>query len=258
MLHVRIKIYCFFVAAVSFLSLIRAQEPEFKSDQIIPRHGLSQSTVNSILQDRNGLMWFGTWDGLNKYNGYDFTVFRPVAGDSTSISNNVIRIIFEDSNGDLWIGTERGLNKYSQEADNFTRYYSSNEDTATISDNVVLAIIEDSKNQLWIGTKGGGLCRYNKESNNFKRFYNTCSPESNNIYVIIEDNLNRDFLWIGTDEGLFKFNTENELFVPCLKDRLKKKQQLRNIRALRQDKEGDLFVGTWGDGLYKYYRNRME
>jgi PAS domain S-box-containing protein len=254
-LHVRIKIYCFLVTAVSFLSLIRAREPEFKSDQIIPRHGLSQSSVNCILQDRNGLMWFGTWDGLNKYNGYDFTVFRPVTGDSTSISNNVIRTIFEDSNGDLWIGTERGLNKYNQEADNFTRYCSSNTDTATLSDNIVLAIIEDNKNQLWVGTKGGGLCSYNKESNNFKRFYNTCSPESNNIHVIIEDNLNRDFLWIGTDEGLFKFNTESELFVPCLKDRFKKMKQIRNIRALSQDKEGDLFIGTWGDGLYKYFRN---
>jgi PAS domain S-box-containing protein len=257
-LHVRIKIYYLIILIISFCSIIRAQEPDFKVEQITPRQGLSQSTVNCILQDKYGLMWFGTWDGLNKYNGYDFTVYKPEVGDSTSISNNVIRIIFEDSNGDLWVGTEFGLNKYNQEKENFTRYFHDNKDTSTISDNVVLSIIEDNKNQLWLGTKGGGLCRYNRESDNFKRFYNTYSPESNNVYAIIDDNLNKDFIWVGTEEGLFKFDRNNEIFVPCLKNNRDKNKDISNIRALSQDKDGNIFIGTWGNGLYKYHRKGNE
>jgi two-component system sensor histidine kinase ChiS len=257
-LHVINNKYYLIFILILYCSIINAPGQEYKIEQITPEQGLSQSTVYCILQDKYGFMWFGTQDGLNKYDGYDFTVYKPQLHDSGSISNNVIRIIYEDSYGYLWAGTENGLNKYEHETEKFTRYCYNAKDTTTIGSNVVLSIFEDSRKQLWIGTKGGGLCKYDREENKFIRFYNEYSPESNNIYVIIEDNLNNDFMLLGTTQGLYKFDKENEIFSPYARNTHSQNQIIRNIRALSQDKDGNIYIGNWGEGLFKYNRQSDE
>jgi PAS domain S-box-containing protein len=255
-LHVINNKYYLIFILISYYSIISGQGQEYKIGQITPEQGLSQSTVNCILQDKHRFMWFGTQNGLNKYNGYDFTVYKPQMRDSGSISNNVIRIIYEDSYGYLWAGTENGLNRYNHETEKFTHYWNKTKDTTSIGSNVVLSIVEDSRKQLWVGTKGGGLCKYDREENKFIRFYNEYSPESNNIYVIIEDNLNNDFILIGTTQGLYKFDKANEIFVPYARETDSKNKIVTNIRALSQDKDGNIYIGSWGEGLFKYnYRS---
>ena len=96
MLHSKKKTSQLILFLIFFYSILTGQELRLKIDQITPKQGLSQSTVTCILQDKYGFMWFGTWNGLNKYNGYDFTVYKPEIYDTTSISNNVIRSIYED------------------------------------------------------------------------------------------------------------------------------------------------------------------
>jgi PAS domain S-box-containing protein len=253
-LHVRNNKYYLLFLLITYYSIITGQGQEFKIEQITPKQGLSQSTVNCIVQDKYGFMWFGTQDGLNKYDGYDFTVFKPQIHDTGSISNNVVRIIYEDGYGYLWIGTEDGLNRYNHDTEKFTHYCYSRKDSAVIGSNSVLSIFEDSKKQLWIGTKGGGLCKYNREEDKFTRFYNEYSAESNQIYVIVEDNLNNDFLLTGTTQGLYKFDKENEVFSPCAQKPAPDNQIARNIRALEQDKDGNIYIGSWGEGLFKYNR----
>ncbi|UCH13194.1 MAG: hypothetical protein JSV22_08755, partial [Bacteroidales bacterium] len=252
MLHVINKKYYLISFLISYYSIFNGLGREFKIEQITPKQGLSQSTVNCILQDMYGLMWFGTNDGLNKYNGYDFTVYKPVSSDSTSISSNVIRMLCEDSYGYIWAGTEYGLNRYDQETEKFKRYCCKAKDTTSISCNIVLSIFEDNKQQLWIGTKGGGLCKYVREEDSFIRFNNEYSPESNSVYAIIEDNLNKDFLLLGTTQGLYKFDKENEIFIPYTQKFDRKNQIIRNIRVLSQDKDGNIYIGCWGEGLFKY------
>ena len=73
------------------------------------QNGLSQNTVNAILQDRQGFMWFGTSDGLNRFDGKNFKIFRHIPKDSTSLGNNIVRTIFEDERQNLWVGTNRGI-----------------------------------------------------------------------------------------------------------------------------------------------------
>ncbi len=131
------------------------------------RNKLSQYTVNTIIEDNIGFMWFGTENGLNVYDGYHYKVFKQQDGNPYSISNNVIRTLFEDKDSVLWIGTFNGLNCYNHETENFTHYLHNPQDSVSISNNHILSISEDHLGNLWIGTNYG-LNKFNKRSNNFK------------------------------------------------------------------------------------------
>ncbi|MEJ2349828.1 MAG: two-component regulator propeller domain-containing protein [Anaerolineales bacterium] len=91
-------------------------------EHIAVEQGLSQSTIYSILQDSRGYLWFGTWDGLNKYDGRTFKVYRNDPEDPDSLSDNIVWTLYEDSSGTLWVGTDGGLNKFDPETDRFIRY----------------------------------------------------------------------------------------------------------------------------------------
>ncbi len=91
-------------------------------ERLTIKDGLSQSSVYAILQDKRGLMWFGTWDGLNKYDGYKFSIYTYNPQDPYSLSDNEVRAIYEDSLGILWIGTMDGLNRFDRETERFIRF----------------------------------------------------------------------------------------------------------------------------------------
>jgi ligand-binding sensor domain-containing protein len=121
--------------------------------------GLSQGMVNAIYQDRQGFLWFGTKAGLNRYDGYSFTIFQNNPFDSTSLSNNYVQTIFEDHRGRLWIGTGDGLNCFDPATEKFRRFLHDPDHTYSLSDNNISAICEmpASVNEakgvtvLWIG-----------------------------------------------------------------------------------------------------------
>ncbi len=131
--------------------------------------GLSQGCVYSVLQNSQGFLWIGTQDGLNKYDGYTFTVYRHDPTDPTSLSTNVIYAILEDSEGDLWLGTDRGLVRFDKRSEVFTPYRSNQEDPPGLDRVMVRAILEDSQGMLWIGTVGQGLYRLDRRTGRFDR-----------------------------------------------------------------------------------------
>lgn len=98
----------------------RAQIPRFV--RLDRSQGLSNNTVEAVVEDRRGFMWFGTPDGLNRYDGYDFVVYRNVPGDPGSLSHNFVWALYEDRAGTLWVGTLAGLNRYERDIDSFTRF----------------------------------------------------------------------------------------------------------------------------------------
>lgn len=176
--------------------------------------GLSQNSAYSITQDSKDYIWIGTWDGLNRYDGYDFLTFRPtVSGHSNELSNQTIYVLFTDKNETVWIGTDAGLNSYNHKTGNFTQYKHSKKQPFSISGDTILSIAEQDENTLWIGTNNG-LNRFDKTTGFFYHFKlnpnNANSPSNNNINCILIDKNNN--IWFGTNEGLNYFDRQKKLF----------------------------------------------
>ena len=132
--------------------------------------GLSQSTVNCIVQDRQGMIWFGTQDGLNRFDGYKFTVFKHDPLEPGSLSHNFIWALHVSSDGTLWIGTEGGgLDRWNPIDDSFTHRRHDPDDPNTLGHDIIRSIAEDRDGLLWIGTEGG-LSRFNPTSGRFSHF----------------------------------------------------------------------------------------
>jgi len=230
-----------------------ASIPNFRFDHLSTASGLSHNTVIEILQDSQGFLWFGTLNGLDRYDGYDFTGYRPVVGDSLSLCNNVINALYEDSQGVLWIGTLNGLNRYNPHHDNFERILHHPENPNSLVDNRIRCITEDYTGQLWIGTESGISC-YDPKTTNFQNFLpdknNNYSLSNHIIHDIYEDS--RHQIWIATEGGVNKFNRNTGTFSYFPHESANsKKYGVGAAICINEDKWGNLWVGTWGDGLQR-------
>ena len=182
--------------------------------------GLSNNIIYDIIQDKYGFLWIATDDGLNRFNGYEFKIFRhdptneimPTGrqpGQAGSLSDNSVWAIMEDHKGNIWLGTKNGwLNCYNPNSEKFKRWKIESD---VLKENAVNYIYEDSKGLIWIGTYRSGLYRFNPSNNNFDHWsfdQNDNSSISNNyISSILEDKYGN--LWISTYNGLNKFNPES-------------------------------------------------
>ncbi len=142
---------------------------KFEPENISIPNGLSNAEVNCIYQDKYGLLWVGTKDGLNKYDGYSFKVFKNIPGNPNSIINSDIWDITEDDNGDLWIATLGGVSHYIRKTNKFINYDFEEElPNYNPVNPQTLRILFDSHKNLWVSTLGLGLRKFNKESNQFE------------------------------------------------------------------------------------------
>lgn len=138
-------------------------EPPLRFDRLHSGDGLSHNSVYTIIQDSQGFVWFGTVDGLDRYDGYTFTVYRHDPARATTLSNNLVRTLYEDRQGRLWIGTEAGLDRRDPRTGGFVRYVV----PATRSgERMVFALAEDPAGTLWAGG-AGGLLRYDADADRF-------------------------------------------------------------------------------------------
>lgn len=226
-----------------------------KFQKLTVDQGLSQNTVTSIVEDSFGFLWFGTRDGLNRYDGYTVKVYKYDPADPTSISNNAIRDLFVDREGILWVATEDGLNQFDNKKDQFTRYHNDPDILTSLGHNILSVIFEDSAGQLWIGTQGGGLNLFDRQSNQFIKFINNpalpASLSSNIVWDIAEDSSGR--LWIATRTGLDLFIRERGEFLHFRNDPQNLQSLPDNdVRALLFDNDEKLWIGTYGGGLTKF------
>ena len=218
--------------------------------------GLSQSVVNCALEDHRGFMWFGTMDGLNRYDGKEFRVYRPNPADPSALANGYIWSLYEDRQENLWIGTNGGgLHRFDPAQESFDRYWHQPGDSSSLSDDDVRVVYEDGYGELWVGTHRGGLNRLDRESGSFMRY--RADPSSpgmlphDDIRAIHEDR--RGVLWVGTHGGgLCSLDRSNDSF-ECHRHHPDDPASLSNnhISALTNDESGALWVATAG-GLNRF------
>ncbi len=210
--------------------------------------GLSQSTVNSVLQDKQGFIWIATSDGLNKYDGYEFKVYKHNSEDKNSLSHNLVTSVYEDEAGMLWIGSYGGLNKFDPLTETFVAYQHDEADANTLSHDQVSVIAQDEAGFLWIGTRGGGVNKFDPLTEQFTHYLhdeeNPNSLSYDHISSIVQDK--EGILWVGTlSGGLDKFDTRTEEFTHYQADDGDATSLSDNVvRTLYEDHVGVLWVGT--------------
>lgn len=244
---------CYIIFSSSF---IKGYGQNYLFDHLSNQNGLSQANVWKIAQDSLGFIWIATEDGVNKYDGYRFTIFRNDDGDSTSLSNDLVNDLIIGKQNNIWLATYHGLSLYDRKQQQFKNFLHNPKDDSSISSNVVTSLCLTTNGQLWIGTSNG-LNLYNEKTDSFKRFkHDEKDPNSlvhNNLSIssIIEDN--QGYLWIGTQNGLSRFDPVQEKFdnfnhIPGDTTSI----SCGHITSFYQDSDNNIWVGTFCGGLNLY------
>ncbi len=232
-------------------------QAEVKFDRIGVNNGLSDNNILSVIQDHNGFIWIGTHDGLNKYDGYDFTVFKNIRNDSTSLPDNIVRAICQsDINNNLWLGTnDGGLCCYNYNSEKFTSFKHNPDDTLnTIASNTITNIVKGDEGLLWLGFNTNKISCFNTITKKAKSYiiprFDAENSEFGDLYLYYDS---RGFLWICTKKGLYRFDSNNEKFTAYQHNEDDPGSLPTNlINAIYEDKDSYTFwIGT-EEGLIEF------
>lgn len=250
--HFHCKVFLLFILVYGYGTAI-AQKEKKSFKHLTVEDGLSQSSVLSIAQDSMGFMWFGTKDGLNKYNTRNFEIYKRERGKRSSLTSaQNINALLTDSKGNLWVGTQKGLNKYLPESNSFKRFVTNPKKTNTISHNIIRSLFEDKSGQIWVGTDSG-LNKLNKDDT-FIRFQkgdvNIPGLAHQLVKSIYQDY--KGLMWIATMNGLTSMELINGKYV--FQSYYHKKDDPNSLidndlSVVYEDSKHNLWIGTHNNGL---------
>ena len=229
-----------------------AQTPKYNFTAISSKDGLASNTVTAMLKDSYGFIWFGTEDGLTRFDGLDYTIYRHNAKDTTSLWSSEITCLYEDKSRRLWVGTSGSLHLFDRNHNNFHRYKSSNETNGFSSSNIK-SICADFEGKIWVATLGG-LDKLNPVSGKVTKFgallnNGLLKGRRQPVLKVFEDSRKR--MWIGARDGLYQYNRRNGKFISFLPDE-KDASSLAGgtVKAITEDQQHNIWVGT-DNGLSK-------
>ncbi|MFN2372689.1 MAG: two-component regulator propeller domain-containing protein, partial [Cyclonatronaceae bacterium] len=273
----------YYSAIALLISLWLLASEELISQQLTFRHltiddGLSQNAVYSILQDSRGFMWFGTKDGLNRYDGRNFEVYQHNPFDSTSISDAFVMRLFEDSRGRVWIGSLSGdVNVLQRETEHFCKIPLEKESGEKVTTNEITDFAEGPDGTIWIATKGDGLIKILVDDQNgcnyaYRQFLHDPADDrsliSNRVGNLFFDE--HQAFWIGTEEGLSQFHESSASFTRTVFETRHPDTPTSSgeykITSMHVSRAGDFWIGAQSglvkfdrhSGNYEFYPNLYE
>ncbi|MES2277561.1 MAG: two-component regulator propeller domain-containing protein [Bacteroidota bacterium] len=247
------RFVCLFglILCITSFSQVSAQQPAIGFRHITYKDGLRQSPIATILQDKSGYIWIGSWNGLSRYDGTNFKNYRPSDSSANEISHNRINRIYEDRQARLWIGTGGGLNLYDKNTDKFQHIGLS---AAKGGGNFITAIQQDHAGRVWVATFKG--IKFVSPDAKTLSAINAWKGAQDDLYQgivfsLAEDNLGT--IWTGIKQGLKRFDpaTGKIIALPGV-IRENKDLAIAKIIVIKQTKDGDIWFGTENSGVFCY------
>ena len=234
-MRLRIRMLTLFIAIIG---CVAAQDENFQFSNLSVKEGLSQNTVIRILQDSKNYMWFCTRDGLNRYDGTSFKIYRSSLTDENSISSSDVTSIAETKTGGFWIGTHSGLNYFDPKTEKFKRFFHFDNIKSSLSGSAIKHLLNDKWDNTWIGTTKG-LDFYQKKTNSFKHIYNK------DAIIWLIQRADGTICFASVRDGLFVYDNINS--------KLTNYPLPANdyIYTLFEDSEHTLWAGMWSNSLKK-------
>ncbi|MDX1503352.1 MAG: two-component regulator propeller domain-containing protein [Thermoanaerobaculia bacterium] len=234
---------------------VAADTRPIRFDHLSLEDGLSQAAVLSVHQDGEGYMWFGSEDGLNRYDGRSFVHYEQDPFDPATLRSDFIWDLEEDADGNLWVATaDAGLAKWERASDRFVSFRHDPADPNSLSSNAIRALHIDDEGMLWIATRTTGLDRLDPASGTFTHYrHDPAHPDSlasDEVYAISSGSFGG--LWIGTNGGLARFDAQTGEFTTFRNDPADAASLGENrVRSVLEDRQGFVWVGTHQGGLFR-------
>lgn len=240
--HPHILGWLLWLCVWSCSALASSEDFHARFESVKSRAGVTLSAIDAIFQDSIGFIWMGGENGLVRYDGYSFRVYRNQPDNPASLSDNTIWTITEDANGDLWIATEGGVNRFNRQADNFTRFIHDPKNPHSLPHDTVRSVKITRSGALLVGTFGGGASMLDPATGRF-----TALPHSlthPHIWSVFEDKDGK--IWLGTegggatrydplDQSLTHYHTQADATLRIASN---------TVRAISQGREGEIWLGT--------------
>lgn len=240
-----------FAFLLAFVKTTQGQTRQIHFSHLDSRNGLSENNINCILQDHRGFIWMGTRDGLNRFDGTNFKIFRNKEQDNNTLSSDYITDLAEDRAGNIWIGTNSGgLNKFDRRKNRFYRYQHNEGKKNSIAATHINGIAVAADQTLWLATSNG-LDHFDPQKGSAIH-YRTSAADSNSINsdavtVVFIDSRQR--LWAGTQYGLGLFDAKTKSFHRFIAGYSKGAISGNAVTSIFEDSKKRIWVGTYDFGL---------
>jgi len=232
---------------IFFLASVLLSAKNYDITSLTNNDGLSNSSINTINQDSSGLLWFGTWDGLNVYNSREFKVYKPDPGNAQSISNNIIRDIVQEQKNIQWIATDKGINRLDSRKNTFERFFTDNGNQTIFTENSFF-IARNSSNRMFAAVYDQGVFYFNSKTHKFHHLNAVRDYRTRKIFFDIDDNL-----WLYTDERmLFKIVFKKGKSESPVVENVIQFQLLKNIKSVFYHSNNEIWMQTVDDRIFSY------